>query len=164
MNRARFSLAATFVTLALGAVGLAAQAAQAPPMKSVLAGKKLTPPARGEVIVEYIGPNLKAVKDMIVTTFQVKNIGVAPIARLTITQSWYDKAGSVVGGGKGYVDGLLQPGDVQTVTVESPKKESYARDQYNFTHANGSVKAKKVPKLAKTPAAAPSGDAAPAKK
>ncbi len=162
MNRARFSLAATVVTLALGAVGLAAQAAQAPPMKSVLAGKKLTPPARGEVIVEFVGPNLKAVKDMIVTTFQVKNIGVAPIARLTITQSWYDKGGNVVGGGKGAVDGLLQPGDIQTVTVESPKKETYARDQYNFTHANGTVKAKKVAKLvaaAKTPA-----PAVPAKK
>ncbi len=133
MNRARFSLAATFVTLALGAVGLAAQAAQtpaeAPPMKSVLAGKKLTPPARGEVLVEFIGPNLKAVKDMIVTTFQVKNIGVAPIARLTITQSWYDKGGERRGGRQGRRQWAPAAGRGPDRDGRVAKKETYSRDR-----------------------------------
>ena len=164
MNRARLSFGATVVAVAFGTGVLAAQTAPpaaAPPMKSVLAGKKLTPPARGEVIVEFTTPQLKTQGEDIITTFQVKNIGVAPIARLTITQTWYDKAGGVVGGGKGYVEGLLQPGDVQTVTITSPKKPTYANDQYNFTHANGTVKPKKVAKVTKN---TPGEAAEPAKK
>ena len=157
MTRVRFSFAAaTLVALAAGAWPSVALG-QAAPMKSVLAGKKLTPPAKGEVIVEYTPPSLKAVGDDIITTFQVKNVGVSPIARLTITQTWFDKGGNVVGGGKGEVAGLFQPGDVQTVTITAPKKTTYDRDSYNFNHANGSVKPKAVPKLTvpKPAAAAP---------
>ena len=169
MNRARFPLAATFAASALSVGLLAGQAAQAPEMKSVLAGKKLTPPARGEVIVEFTSPVRKAVKDMIETSFQVKNIGLAPIARLTITQTWFDKAGAVIGGGKGVADGLLQPGEIQKIVIESPKKETYNSDSFNFTHANGAVKPKQVAKLVAAPAAgasaaAAAAPAAPAKK
>jgi hypothetical protein len=164
MNRARLSFAATLGALAVGTVLAAAQATQAPPMKSVLAGKKLTPPARGEVIVEYTNPTIKRVGDSIITTFDVKNIGVAPIARLTITQTWFDKSNNVVGGGKGAVDGLLQPGEVKTISIESPAKPTYSGDGYNFTHANGTVKPKRVAKLTPTKPAAAAPAAAPAKK
>jgi hypothetical protein len=147
MNRARISFAATLAVLALGAGVSAGQAAQAPPMKSVLAGKKLTPPARGEVIVEYTNPVRKRVNDMIITTFQVRNTGVAPIARLTITQTWFDKNSNVVGAGKKSIDGLLQPGDVQVIAIESVAKPDFNGDSFNFTHANGTVKPKQVAKL-----------------
>ncbi len=168
MNRARLSFAATLVALTLGAGLSAAQATQAPPMKSVLAGKKLTPPARGEVIVEYTLPTRKRVNDTIVTTFQVKNIGLAPIARLTIIQTWFDKANNTVGGGKGAVEGLFQPGEVKTITIESEAKPIYNGDGFNFTHANGTVRAKQVSKLvpgtaAEKPAAAAKPAAATAK-
>ena len=54
MNRARIVLAATFAGACLVAgPALAEQATQAPPMKSVLAGKKFTPPLRGQAEVEY---------------------------------------------------------------------------------------------------------------
>jgi hypothetical protein len=151
MNRARLSIAATLAGLALGAGVLAAQASQAPPMKSVLAGKKLTPPARGEVTIEYTAPSIKASGEDLITTFQVKNINVAPVARLTITQTWFDKGGNVVGGGKGEVPGLFQPGDVQTVSITSPKKATYNSESYNFNHANGTVKPKRVAKLVAAP-------------
>jgi hypothetical protein len=175
MNRARFSVAATFALSALSAGLLAGQATpapavQAPPMKSVLAGKKLTPPARGEVIVEFTKAERKAVGDMIQTSFQVKNVGLAPIARLTITQTWFDKSGAVVGGGKGVVNGLLQPGEIQKIVIESPKKPDYNGDSFNFTHANGTVKPKQVAKLTPGTEAAPeaaapkSAAAAPKKK
>jgi len=152
MNRARVSFAATFVASLLCA-GLAAGQAQAPPMKSVLAGRKLTPPARGEVIVEYAGPVRKNAKDVVVTTFQVKNVGLAPIARLSISQTWFDKANNIVGGNKESINGLLQPGEVQTITISVPYKPSFNGDGYTFTHANGTVRPKKVAKLTPTAAA-----------
>jgi len=158
MNRARFSFAAaTLVVMASGTFVSVISAmqgqAQAPPMKSVLAGRKLTPPARGEVVVEYTAPSRKVVKDMVVTTFQVKNVGLAPIARLTITQTWFDKLNQVVGGGKGQVDGLLAPGAVETIVIESVSKPNYNGDSFNFTHANGTVRPKAVQKFPATPAA-----------
>ncbi len=154
MNRARPSFAATLIALALGAGLSAAQSTPAaPPMKSVLAGKKLTPPARGEVIVEYTNPKRERVKDTIVTSFQVKNVGVAPIARLTITQTWFDKANTAVGGGKGVIDGLFQPGEVKTIAIEAAAKPTFNGDGFTFTHANGTVRPKQVAKLTNTAAA-----------
>jgi len=175
MNRARLSFAATLVALTtLGAGMLADQtapapAAQAPPMKSVLAGKKLTPPARGEVMVEYTKPVTRPGKRgeeaVVITTFQVKNPGLAPIARLAITETWFDKANNVVGGGKGEVPGLLQPGEVKAITIESSYKPSFNGDGFNFTHANGSVKPKLVAKFdAAAGATAPAAKAPVAKK
>jgi hypothetical protein len=168
MKRARLSLAATLVAAtALGAGILAQQTPppQAPPMQSVLAGKKLTPPARGEVIVEYTKPVTKPGKKgeeaIVITTFQVKNPGLAPIARLAITETWYDKGGNMVGGGKGDIPGLFQPGEVKTITIESSYKPTFSSDNFNFTHANGTVKPKSVAKLTATPAAG-AAPAAPA--
>jgi hypothetical protein len=168
MNRARLLFAATLGALALGAGVSAAQSTPAaPPMTSVLAGKKLTPPARGEVVVEYTKPVTKPLKkggeDLVVTTFQVKNPGLSPIARLSIIETWFDKASQQVGGGKGTIDGLLQPGEVKTITIESVYKPSFNGDSFNFTHANGTVRPKQVAKLTPgTGTAAPAAGAKPA--
>ena len=109
MKRARLLLAATLVATTSAAV-LAAQATpatpaapatpatQAPPMQSVLAGRKIVPPARGEVVVEYTTAVTKREGPNVVTRLQVKNIGLAPISRLTFTETWYDKAGAIVTG------------------------------------------------------------------
>jgi len=116
-------------------------------MQSVLAGKKLTPPARGEVTIEHTAPKTNRVGDMVITTFQVRAVGLEPVARLTITETWFDKNGATVSGGKGFINGLLQPGEVQTVKIETPYKEAMNRNTYIFSHANGTVKVKAVPKF-----------------
>jgi hypothetical protein len=172
MTRVRFFFAAaTLLLMALGTsvslVSAVQTQAPAPPMKSVLAGRKLTPPARGEVVVEYTKPVTKPLKkgeeSFVVTTFEVKNVGVAPIARLTITETWFDKNSQVVGGGKGEIPGLFQPGEVKTVAIESVYKPSFNGNGFNFTHANGTVRPKSVGKLVpgNTPAA-PAAGAKPA--
>jgi hypothetical protein len=148
MNRARFALAATLTGACLVAgPALAEQATQAPPMQSVLAGKKFTPPLKGEAQIQMSKATTKKEKDLVVTTFQVKNMSKGPIARLTCDETWYDEKGTVVGGGKGVISGMLQPNEVQTMRVESawnPKMES---NNYNFSHPNGTVKAKQVANL-----------------
>jgi hypothetical protein len=147
MNRARFVLAATFAGACLVAgTALAEQATQAP-MKSVLAGKKFATPLKGAADIEFTSPATKKEKDTVVTTFQVKNVSKAPIARFTVDETWYDDKGSVVSGGKGVIP-LLQPNEVQTMRIESGYNPKMKSNNFNFSHANGTVpKPKKVAKL-----------------
>lgn len=121
-----------------------AQTPQAPPMQSILAGKKFTPPLKGEANIEFTQPVPKREKDMVVTTLQVKNISNAPIARLTVDETWYAKDGSLVTGGKGLINGLLQPGEIQTIKIETPYNAKMNSNNYQFTHVNGTVKPHKV--------------------
>jgi hypothetical protein len=167
MNRARVTFAATFVSALLTGTAFA----QAPPMTSVLGGKKFTPPAQGPAEVDFTKPTTKKEGDMVVTRIQVKNPMAKPIARLTITETWYDKAGNTVGGSKGAINGLLQPGEVQTVKIETPYNAKMAANNWNFSHANGTVpKPHRVEKLdapadAKEPATKPTtASKTPAKK
>jgi len=149
MKRARFFAAATLVGAALAAAAALAQTPQAPPMTSVLAGKKFTPPLKGPAEVEFTKPETKRDKEMVVTRIKVRNASSAPIARLTIAETWYDKGGATVGGGKGVINGLLQPGEVQTVVIETPYNAKMSANNYNFSHANGTVpKPKRVDKMA----------------
>jgi hypothetical protein len=160
MNRARIVLAATFAGACLVAgPALAEQATQAPPMKSVLAGKKFTPPLRGQADIEMSKSTTKKEKDLVVTTFPVKNMSKQPIARLTCDETWYDEKGTVIGGGKGVITGMLQPDEVQTMRIESAWNPKMKSNNFNFSHPNGTVKAKQVAKLeggdAKEPDAKP---------
>ncbi len=147
MKRARSLLAATLVTTALAAAVLAGQATQAPPMQPILAGRKIVPPARGEVLVEYTTAVTRRDGPNVVTRLQVKNIGVAPISRLTFTETWYDKAGAIVTGNKGVINGLFQPGEVQTLTISTPYDARMSGNRQGFSHANGTVKTTRVVKF-----------------
>ena len=139
MNRARLTFAATLVGASFAAAAVFAQTPQAPPMTSILAGKKFTPAFKGQADVEFTKPSTKRDKDMVVTILQVKNISNAPLLRLAIDETWYDQAGGLVTGGKGVVN-RLEPGEVQTVKIETPYNSKMKANQYMFSHANGAVK------------------------
>jgi len=127
-------------------------------MTSVLAGKKFTPPFKGQAEVDFTKPVSKNVKGMVTTTLQVKNNMNAPLLRLTVDETWYDKGGGLVTGGKGVVN-RLEPGEIATVKIETPYDAKMNANNYNFSHANGTVKPHRVEKMAggaeKEPAAKP---------
>jgi hypothetical protein len=164
MNRARFALAATVVSTTMYAGAATAQVTQAPPMTQVLAGKKFTPPVRGEALVEFTQPVTKALpgKSMVQTTIKIRNSSAAPIARLQVTETWYDKSGAIVASSRGVINGLLQPSEIQTITIQTPYNPKMSANNWNFTHANGTVKVAKVKTLDAPKDAA--AEAAPAKK
>jgi hypothetical protein len=146
MNRARLTVAATLVGATLAATAAFAQTP--PPMSSVLAGKKFTPPVKGAAEVELTKPVTTKVKDSVITKIMVKNTSAGPIARLTVDESWYDAGGALVAGGKGVINGLLQPGEIQTIVIETPYNAKMKANQWVFSHANGTVpKPKRVDKL-----------------
>jgi hypothetical protein len=165
MKRVHVAVAATLImgtAMFAGAVG----AAQAPPqLQPVLAGKKITPPLKGEATVEFTQPVTKPLpgQNKVETTIKVKNVSPAPIARLQVSETWYDTAGAIVAGGKGTVNGLLQPNEIATITIDTPYNAKMKSNNWNFTHANGTVKPAKVKSLDDPNAAknAPSGGAKP---
>jgi hypothetical protein len=163
MTRARLIVAATLVGASM--VAAHAQTPQAPPMTSVLAGKKFTPPFKGTAEVDFTKPVSKNEKGMVTTTIMVKNNAPGPILRLTVDETWYDDKGGLVTGGKGVIN-RLESGEVGTIKIETPYNPKMKANNYNFSHANGQVKPHSVPKLTaatdKDAAAKPA--ATPAKK
>jgi len=169
MNRARFTLAATLVGASCLAAAAFAQNPAPPPMNPILAGKKFTPPFKGQADVDFTQPVTKNINGMVTTTILVKNNMTAPLLRLTIDETWYDAAGGLVTGGKGVV-ARLEPGEVGTIKIETPFNAKMKANNYNFAHANGTIKPHKVAKLvpagdaAKEPATKPASSTAPKKK
>lgn len=151
MNRARYAFAATAVGAAtlVGALGVGGSAlgaqdtkapdTKAPEFKSVLQGRKFTPPVRGAAEVDFLRSQTQRQGNLLVTKIQVKNMSPAPIPRLTIDEVWYDKNNEIIPGGKGVVPGLLQPGEIQTVEIRTPSNPAMTRSMLQFSHANGTV-------------------------
>lgn len=135
---ARFVVAATLAGASW--VAVSAQPPQAPPMQSILAGKKITPPVKGQAEVDYVKPQTTRKGAMVVTKIVVKNTSTAPIARLRIIETWFDKSGGTIPGGEGMINGLLQPGEVGTIEIQTPFSDKLNANSWNFLHANGTVK------------------------
>jgi hypothetical protein len=168
MIRARFIVVTTLVSASLSAGTTFAQAVQAPDLKPILAGKKFTPPVRGEAKVDFVAGASKREGTVVITKYQVRNTMQAPIARLKIAETWYDKGGAVVSAGEGVVEGMLQPGAVASVEVRTPIDPKMTGSKLQFTHANGAVAPSRVAKIesgdAKSEAAVPAKAKASARK
>jgi len=121
----------------------AEQAAPAPAAQA----PRFVPPLRGEAELAMTRPAAKREKDTIVTTLKVKNLSKAPIAGLKLEEFWYDKAGDPVSGDTYRHRSPLQPNEVIEITLRTPVNPKMDRNQYKFSHANGTVKPTTVPKL-----------------
>jgi len=161
MIRARIAVVATLVGASLAGTSLLAQTA--PEMKPILAGRKVEPPIKGQAEIDFLQPVTKRNGDVVTTMIKVKNTSAAPIARLTISETWFDKGQTQVASGQGALDKTLEPGAVDTVTIQTPWNAKMNGNSWQFSHANGTIKPRRVPKLedAKAPTMAAK---APAKK
>lgn len=125
----------------------AAQGGQTPPA----ARPRLVAPVRGVAQIGYTKPVVKRGKidgkDFVVTTMRIQNMATAPIAGLKIDDFWYDKGGNPLPSDSYRHPRPLQPGEVITVTLETPLDPRMNRNQWQFSHANGDVKPTLVPKL-----------------
>lgn len=147
------ALAGAFLLVTGAAADQAKPAPPATPAAGQTPGAKprLVPPVRGEAQVAYTKPAVKAAKqegrDFIVTTFQVKNMMNGRIAGFTVEEFWYDKAGEPVTGDRFRHPRPLEPGEVITVTLNTPRNPKMDRNSYKFSHQNGDVKPNLQPKL-----------------
>ena len=152
MNRARIAVIATLVGVSLAGPSLVAQ--KAPEMKPLLAGKKVEPPIKGQAEIEFTTPATKRNGDVVTTNIKVKNVSAAPIARLSISETWFDKGQAQVASSSGSLDKPLNPGAVETVTIQTPWNAKMNGNSWQFSHANGTIKPKRVAKLDEPKAAA----------
>jgi flagellar basal body L-ring protein FlgH len=142
-NQRTVALVAALAVLAAPATFAGQTPAPPPPP----APKKLISPMRGEATIEYTKPNTKVSGTEVVTTFQAKNTSTSPIAGFKVEENWYDKGGTPVGGDLYRHPKPFMPNEIITITLRTPKKPTMQSNQYNFTHANGTIKLKLVPKL-----------------
>ena len=119
---------------------LSAQQAPATP-------SRLTPALRGEAQVAMTAPAVKRTANQLVTTFKVKNLSKQPIAGFKIEEFWYDDKGTVVGGDTFRNPKPIQPEEIITITLTDPLTGKERNNNYKFSHANGTVKPTRVPKL-----------------
>jgi hypothetical protein len=130
------ALAVAAVLLAPASMPVRAQATPAPVLK------KSAPPLRGTAELGFI-QSAKLEGDTIVTIFQVKNLSATnAIVGLQISEFWYDKAGNPLQGtgDRQRLRAPLQPLEVATITLRSPKVTGMTTPQYKFEQNNGTVK------------------------
>ena len=96
-------------------------------------------PFRGQATVRYTKPVTRHQGDVVVTRISVMNVSNAPIERLTIDETWYDKRGNLLPGGRAVLN-RLDPGEAATMTIQTPFDGRMSKNNYNFTHANGTVR------------------------
>lgn len=109
--------------------------------------RRLIAPVRGEAQLDITKPNTRVVSGEVVTTITVRNGASAPIAGLKVDENWYDKGGNPVGGDTYRHPRPLRPGEVVTITLRTPRTPAMNTNQYQFTHANGTIKTNVVAKI-----------------
>jgi hypothetical protein len=141
-------MAVAAIALLLAPAAFAGQTPTAAAPAAQAAPRKLISPVRGDAAVEYTKPNTKVAGTEVVTVIMVKNVSAAPIAGFKLEESWIDKAGTLSGGDTYRHPKPFMPGEVITVTLRTPRNARMASNSYKFSHANGDVRPKVVPKLA----------------
>ena len=135
--RVRYAIALAVAAALLAPASLSLQGQTPAPVL-----KKSAPPLRGQAELGFI-QSAKLEGTNIVTTFQVKNMSATnAIVGLQISEFWYDKAGNPLQGtgDRQRLRSPLQPLDVATITLTSPKVAGMTTPQYKFEQNNGTVK------------------------
>jgi hypothetical protein len=108
---------------------------------------RLQPALHGEAQIAMTNPVVTREGKNIVTTMKVKNLSKQPIAGFKLEEFWYDAKGTVVNGDTFRYPKPLQPDEIIDVKLTDPSTGKEQRNNYKFSHANGTVKPTKVPKL-----------------
>lgn len=109
--------------------------------------RRLVAPVRGEAAVEITAPDTKVGGNDVITTFRVKNVSTGPIAGFRVAEDWY-KGNEALSGDTFRYMRPLQVGEVIEVTLKVPRSRVVgARNRYQFSHANGTIKPTTVKSL-----------------
>jgi hypothetical protein len=142
-------LACAGAVLLMAGAAVAEQAKPASPAPAAPAAPaKFVPPIRGQAELGFLNPVTKREGKEIVTVIKVKNLSTTgSIAGLKVDEYWYDKAGDPVSGDSFRYRKPLLPGEVIEVTLRTPVNPKMDRNSYQFAHANGEIKTKKMTKF-----------------
>jgi len=148
VSRAILSLTLGLAFFAVAALALAQTQAAGQAAQTQTSGQvKWINPVRGEVQIQYIGPDTKGVKDQVVTTIRVKNMSNGPIARLKVEEFWWDRNNNPVASNQDFSKKPVMPGEIVTFTMTTPRSGNMFRNTCKFSHAYGTVKPTPVKKF-----------------
>lgn len=162
MKRLAFVCVVLFGLAALSAPALTAaqsKPTQAPATKAAPAPATTAPaaPARfvkslkGTADIQFIEGPSKPVGNEVVTVLKVKNMSSMALSLFKVDEYWYNKKKppEVVSGDTYKNTKPFMPGEILEVTLKAPKKagEEFYMSQYQFSHAGGDVKPKRVKKF-----------------
>src|SRR5262249_28061604 len=110
---------------------------------------KFIKPLKGTADIQFIQMPSKKVGNDIVTVLKIKNLSKEPVALLKVDEYWYNKANppQVITGDSEPYRKPFMPGEVIELTMKSPWKADVGASQYQFSHAGGQVKLKRVTKF-----------------
>ena len=109
--------------------------------ESATSRPRLVAALRGLAEIGYLRPESKREGNIIITTFQVKNLALGPIAGLKIDEFWYDSDGNPIGGASERVRQPLMPGEEVTIELRVTTNSKIASSNYVFSHQNGDIRA-----------------------
>jgi hypothetical protein len=140
---------------ASSAFALDTQGTQAPATKAAPAARTPAPaqPARftkmlkGTATLEIIQGIPKKVGPDMVTVLKIRNMSDAAVSLLKVDEYWYDHKMQVVSGDSEPYRKPFNPGEIIEITMKSPLKPDLYKNQFAFSHANGTVKVKAVKKF-----------------
>jgi hypothetical protein len=148
MNRSVFAPALALLFLTSASASAFAQAQPASPTTPAPAAKaKFVTPLKGVATIEVIQTPSKFVGKEIQTVYKIKNTSSAPIALLKIDEYWYDSAGKLVSSDTKRHLKPFGAGEIIEIKTSAPGAPGAARSQATFSHANGTVKPKRVTKF-----------------
>lgn len=135
MKRLTSMMVAIAVGVGLSAVSLVAEQE-----------RRLIAPFRGEAAVE-ITTNTKVAGNEVISTIRAKNTANGPLAGFKVEENWY-KGANPVGGDVYRHPRPFMPDEVIEFELKSPRSAIVgARNQFQFSHANGTIKPKPVKQL-----------------
>jgi hypothetical protein len=124
----------------------AAESAPSAPKESGYVPREL----RGLARVQILTPQTQVEGDQVISTVRVRNASKDWIVGFTVTEHWYDQQGNSVEFGSRTHRERFMPGEVVEMKLRARKSPNYYQNQFEFSHANGDVKATVVASFPKT--------------
>ena len=150
MARVRLACVLVFTAATVVAASLVAPEvvqAQGTPAPAAPTQPEVRRPGQGRRADQMTKPNPKVVGAEVVTVIKIKNMMTGTIAGLRVDEYRYDKANKMVAGDTQRVRTPIQPGEVVTITLKTPKTPGMQSSQYQLSHANGTIKAETAAKV-----------------
>ena len=124
------------------------QAAKAAPTTPTPAAPaKYYRPVKGVAAIQLVQTPSKNVGDRMVTVIKVKNMSAGRIDLLQVDEYWYDKKVEVISGTMEKWRRPFNPGEVIEITLKSPWKPGFYRNQLMFANSGGKIDVKTVKKF-----------------
>ncbi len=107
------------------------------------------PQVRGLARVQILAPETKVEGNEVISTIRVRNVSKGSITGFSVSEYWYDDQGNATPGSSRTHRKPFVPGEVLEIELRTTKNSKFYQNQFEFSHANGEVRATVVKSLPK---------------